>query len=40
LYALLDNCIQAVIEDKDADVHQLLADAANDFQINYLDNLK
>jgi len=40
LYALLDNCIQAVIEDKDADVHQLLVDAANDFQINYLDNLE
>lgn len=40
LYALLDTCIQAVIEDKDADVHQLLANAANDFQINYLNNLK
>jgi len=40
LYALLDNCIQAVIEDKNADVHKLLADAANDFQINYLDNVK
>ncbi|MBS7299250.1 MAG: extracellular solute-binding protein, partial [Eubacteriales bacterium] len=39
LYALLDNCVQAVIENKDADVKQILADAANDFQVNYLDNL-
>ena len=39
LYSLLDNCIQAVLENKDADVHKILADAANDFQINYLDNI-
>lgn len=40
LYALLDTCIQEVIQDKDADVHRLLADAAYKFQVNYLDNLK
>ena len=40
LYAILDNCIQAVIGDENADVHQLLKDAANNFQVNYLDNAK
>ncbi len=40
LYTLLDSCIQAVLEDENADVHQLLEDAANDFQNNYLNNVK
>lgn len=37
LYALLDKCIQAVLTDKNADCKALLADAAKNFQSNYLD---
>ncbi|MBQ2614571.1 MAG: extracellular solute-binding protein [Clostridia bacterium] len=40
LYIILDSCIQEVISNKDADVNALLAKAANDFQVNYLDNVK
>lgn len=37
LYAILDGAIQEVITNQDADVEQLIADAAHDFQVNYLD---
>ncbi len=39
LYSLLDGCIQEVFANKDADCAKLIADAASDFQKNYLDNL-
>ena len=39
LYSVLDNCIQAVLTDKDADCAALLKKAKSDFQQNYLDNL-
>ena len=39
LYAVLDNCIQAVLTDKDADPATLLKKANSDFQQNYLDNI-
>lgn len=39
LYAVLDNCIQAVLTDKDADPAALLKKANSDFQQNYLDNI-
>ena len=39
LYSVLDNCIQAVLTDKDADCAALLKKANSDFQQNYLDNL-
>ena len=39
LYGILDNCIQAVLTDKDADCAELLRKANSDFQQNYLDNL-
>ena len=39
LYAILDNCIQAVLTDKNADCTELLKKANSDFQQNYLDNL-
>ena len=38
LYSILDNCIQEVIGNEDADVKEVLKKAANDFQVNYLDN--
>lgn len=37
LYSILDGVVQAVITDENADCEQLIADAANDFQVNYLD---
>lgn len=37
LYSILDNCIQEVIENKNADVSKILKQAAKDFQTNYLD---
>lgn len=37
LYAILDGVVQEVITNEDADCEQLIADAANDFQVNYLD---
>ena len=40
LYIILDSCIQEVISNKDADVKALLKKAANDFQVNYLNNVK
>ncbi len=40
LYGILDSCIQAVITDENADVKQLIHQAAADFQANYLDKLK
>ena len=39
LYGILDNCIQAVLTDKNADCAELLKKANSDFQQNYLDNL-
>ena len=39
LYGILDNCIQEVLTNKDADPKTLLEKANSDFQKNYLDNL-
>lgn len=39
LYGVLDNCIQEVLSNKDADCAALLEKANSDFQTNYLDNL-
>ena len=38
LYSVLDNCIQAVLEDKNANIEKILNDAARDFQSNYLND--
>lgn len=38
LYSILDNCIQQVLQDQNADIPSILEKAANDYQINYLDN--
>lgn len=38
LYSVLDNCIQEVLTNKDADCSVLLEKANSDFQKNYLDN--
>lgn len=38
LYSVLDNCIQEVLTNKDADCAALLEKANSDFQKNYLDN--
>ncbi len=38
LYGILDNCIQEVLTDKDADVVAILEKANSDFQNDYLDN--
>lgn len=38
LYSILDNCIQEVLQDENADIPAILERAANDFQVNYLDN--
>ncbi len=39
LYATLDNCIQEVLSNKDADCVKILEKANADFQSNYLNNL-
>ena len=39
LYATIDNCIQEVLTNKDADCAVILEKANADFQANYLDNL-
>ncbi|MCR4718718.1 MAG: hypothetical protein K5768_03715 [Firmicutes bacterium] len=39
LYALLDSCIQAVLNDKNADCQAVVDKAESDFQNNYLNNL-
>lgn len=39
LYSILDNCIQEVITNKDADCAAILEKANSDFQKNYLDNI-
>ena len=39
LYAILDNCIQEVLTNKDADCAAVLEKANSDFQTNYLDNI-
>ena len=38
LYGVLDDCIQAVLTDKNADCKSLIANAAKDFQTNFLDS--
>lgn len=38
LYAILDNCIQEVLTNENADVKALLDAADHDFQVNYLNN--
>ena len=38
LYSTLDNCIQEVLENKDADIKAILSQAAKEFQMNFLDN--
>lgn len=40
LYGALDACIQEVLTNKNADCKKIIADAAKDFQANYLDNAK
>lgn len=39
LYGILDNCIQQVLTDKDADCKAILKKANSDFQTNFLDNI-
>lgn len=39
LYGILDNCIQEVFENKNADCKEILEKANTDFQKNYLDNI-
>ena len=39
LYGVLDNCIQEVLTDENADCAAILEKANSDFQRNYLDNL-
>lgn len=39
LYSVLDSCIQAVLEDENADCAEVLKKGCSDFQQNYLDNL-
>lgn len=39
LYSILDSCIQAVLEDKNADCAKVIKNACADFQANYLDNI-
>lgn len=39
LYGVLDNCIQQVLTDKDADCKAILKKANSDFQTNFLDNI-
>lgn len=40
LYSVLDSCIQAVLADENADCAKIIANAAKDFQSNFLDNAK
>ena len=39
LYEILDGCIQEVLTNKNANCKKIIANAASDFQKNYLDNL-
>lgn len=39
LYSLIDSCIQAVLTDETAEPQQLIHQAAQDFQTNYLDKI-
>lgn len=39
LYSILDSCIQAVLENENADCAEVLKKGCSDFQQNYLDNL-
>lgn len=39
LYSILDDCIQEVLSNKDADCKSIVEKAASDFQLNYLDNV-
>lgn len=38
LYSILDSCIQNVLTDENANCEEIIANAARDFQANYLDN--
>ena len=38
LYGVLDNCIQSVLSDRNADCRALLKKANSDFQTNFLNN--
>ncbi len=38
LYGVLDNCIQEILNNKDANIQAIVSKANSDFQINYLDN--
>ena len=40
LYAIFDNLVQAVLTDENADIESLVEKAANDFQVNFLDNVQ
>lgn len=40
LYSVLDNCIQQVLNDKNADCKSIIEKANEDFQINYLNNVE
>lgn len=40
LYGILDSCIQEVLINENADCAELIAKAASDFQVNYLNNLE
>lgn len=39
LYSILDDCLQEVLSNKNADCKEIVAKAASDFQLNYLDNV-
>lgn len=39
LYKILDNCIQTVLSDENADCRALISEAANKFQVTYLDRM-
>lgn len=39
LYGILDNCIQQVLNDKDANIKEILKKANAEFQSDYLDNI-
>lgn len=40
LYGILDNCIQKVLSDKNADCRAIMKQASEDFQKNYLDTME
>ncbi|MEG2584096.1 MAG: hypothetical protein RSA27_06290, partial [Oscillospiraceae bacterium] len=40
LYKILDSAVQAVVTDENANVEEIVKNAANDFQVNYLDRVE